>query len=320
VLGGSVCVAVVAVTAVMLCAGFGVKAVCGGPSVTSDRTPCYSDIKTLYYGDPVNAGGIPYVDHFVEYPVLTGVYMWTAGAFAHGPRSYLAVSAIGLAAAGLATAWMLALLAGRRAFLWCLAPTFALMAFLNWDLLAAAAMVAAIFAWRRGHSLWAAAWLGVGCALKVFPILLLPAFVLERWLTGKRREAGYISLVGLGVAAAANLPFAVANFSGWWRTYRFHELRSADLATIWSWGLPHFHVHTLNLVVTLTTALSFAAIIAYTLMRVRREGGSPSWPRARRWSSWCWRGRRSTRPSTRSGSCRCLCWSWCPAGSLRCIS
>jgi uncharacterized membrane protein len=267
-----VCAAVVAATAVMLCAGLGVKAVCVGPSADSEPTPCYSDIKTLYYGDRVNTGGIPYVDHFVEYPVLTGVYMWTAGALAHGPRSYLAVSAIGLIAAGLATAWMLASLAGRRAFLWCLAPTFALTAFLNWDLLAAAAMVAGIFAWRRGHSLWAAALLGVGCALKVFPILLLPALVLERWLAGRRREAGSVALVGLGVATAANLPFAVANFSGWWRTYRFHELRGADLATIWWWGPPAFDVPTLNLVVTLATALSFTAILGYTWLRVRREG------------------------------------------------
>ena len=267
------CAAVVAVTAVALCVGLGVKTLCFGPSVTSERTPCYSDIKTLYYGDHVKEGGLPYVDHFVEYPVLTGVYMWTAGAFAHGPRSYLAVSAIGLAAAGLVTAWMLAWLAGRRAFLWCLAPTFALTAFLNWDLLAVAAMVAGVFAWRRGHSLWAAAWLGIGCALKVFPILLLPPLVLERWLAGRRREASEVALVGLGVAAAANVPFAVANFSGWWQTYRFHELRSADLATIWSWGLPQFRVPTLNLVVSAATALCFTAILTYTVRRVRLEGG-----------------------------------------------
>jgi hypothetical protein len=267
-----VCVAVVALTTVMLAAGLGVKTVCGGPSVPSDRTPCYSDIKTLYYGDRVKAGGIPYVDHFVEYPVLTGVYMWTAGAFAHGPRSYLAVSAVGLTAAGLASAWMLAWLAGRRAFLWCLAPTFALTAFLNWDLLAVAAMLAAIFAWRRNHSLWAAAWLGVGCALKLFPMLLLLPLVLERWFAGRRREAGLVALVGVGVAAAANLPFALANFSGWWQTYRFHERRSADLNTIWSWGLPQFSVPALNLAVTLATAFSFIAILAHAGVRLRREG------------------------------------------------
>ena len=271
-MGGSVCVAAVALTAVMLGAGLAVKTVCVGPSVTSEPTPCYSDIKTLYAGDQVKAGGIPYVDHFVEYPVLTGVYMWTAGAFAHGPRSYLAVSAIGLAAAGLATAWMLAWLAGRRAFLWCLAPTFALTAFLNWDLLAVAAMVAAIFAWRRGHSLWAAAWLGVGCALKLFPILMLAPLVLERWFGGKRREAAQVALVGLGVAAAANIPFALANFSGWWQTYLFHERRGADRATIWAWGLPQISVPTLNLAVTLATALSLIAILAYALVRLRREG------------------------------------------------
>jgi hypothetical protein len=66
-MGGSVCVAVVAVTAVAMTAGLAVKTVCAGPSVTSEPTPCYSDIKTLYAGDQVKAGGIPYVDHFVEY-------------------------------------------------------------------------------------------------------------------------------------------------------------------------------------------------------------------------------------------------------------
>ena len=43
---------------------------------------CYSDVIPLYYTEKLNEGAVPYVDHPVEYPVLTGAFMGVAAALA----------------------------------------------------------------------------------------------------------------------------------------------------------------------------------------------------------------------------------------------
>ena len=44
---------------------------------------CYTDVLALYYAEGLNEGKVPYLDHPVEYPVLTGAFMGVLGLPVH---------------------------------------------------------------------------------------------------------------------------------------------------------------------------------------------------------------------------------------------
>lgn len=44
---------------------------------------CYTDVLALYYAEGLNEGKVPYRDHPVEYPVLTGYFMGALGLPVH---------------------------------------------------------------------------------------------------------------------------------------------------------------------------------------------------------------------------------------------
>ncbi len=47
------------------------------------RHMCYTDVLALYYAEGLSDGKVPYADHAVEYPVLTGVFMGLLGLPVH---------------------------------------------------------------------------------------------------------------------------------------------------------------------------------------------------------------------------------------------
>src|SRR5262249_26564579 len=148
---------------------------------------CYTDIQQLYPFRGIREHTFPYlhghlagdqpVGGALEYPVLTGLFIWATGLLAHDDAQFLAASALFLAPFGLVTGWLLARLTGRRAFVWAAAPALAGYAFLNWDLLVTAAFTAAVYAWWRGRPAAAAGLLGVGAALKLYPAFFLAPLV-----------------------------------------------------------------------------------------------------------------------------------------------
>jgi hypothetical protein len=140
--------AVLATTAFGILLGYLSKAPCSGPPYDQfgisanlglhkyDKL-CYSDVQQLWVGRGVREHTFPYVQGrlvpsdqpqgtlvggAVEYPIVTGVFMWFAGLFASDDADYLRVTALLLAPFGLLTAGILARLSGRRAFIWAAAP------------------------------------------------------------------------------------------------------------------------------------------------------------------------------------------------------
>ncbi|MFN2389475.1 MAG: glycosyltransferase 87 family protein [Actinomycetota bacterium] len=273
--------------ALFLLAGYLLKAQCLQPWVDFRQYErlCYNDIQPLYGLRGVAQGTFPYIggslhdgelaNGAIEYPVLTGVFMWASGLVVDDANRYLTVSALLLAPFGLLAAYHLGRMAGRRALLWAAAPALILYSFHNWDLLVVAAFCAAAYSWTRGSPGWAAAWLGVGGALKMYPLFFLAPLALERWRARDRR--GAVASVGVGAAtfAALNLSFVVRNFEGWVATYRFHESRPADFNSIWHWAAPHLSIGGLNLLTAALTAGSFALALGVGWWRARREGGYP---------------------------------------------
>lgn len=295
------------VAAAGLIGGFALKGRCLAPWAEGHqyRGLCYNDIQALYpdfrdeHGDivgrGVNARVFPYtagelrsdgalVNGAIEYPVLTGVFMWASGAAASDPNEYFLHSVLLLGPFGFLTAYLLARMTGIRALMWAAAPALVLYAFHNWDLLAVAAVAGGFYLWHKGAPRASAATFAVGAALKMFPALFVAPLALERWRDGDRKGAGEVAAVGAGTFALINLPFIVKNFSGWWATYEFHRARGPNFDSIWnltSFGpisLPRLDVGALNLVTTLGLLSFFAIALGVGWLRARKEIAYPVVP------------------------------------------
>ena len=122
---------------------------------------CYSDIQTLWIGRDIDRHVFPYVNGkltdegqpvggVVEYPVLTGVFIWASAIFAHTDADFLLFSALLLAPFGLATAWLLGRMSGWRALLWAIGPPLVMYAFHNWELPVVLCATAAFYVVHHG--------------------------------------------------------------------------------------------------------------------------------------------------------------------------
>jgi uncharacterized membrane protein len=298
-----VLLAVLATTAAGILLGYLSKAACTGPPYDvwgisahlAERKYselCYSDVQQLWVGRGVHEHLFPYlqgrllpgdpppgqlVDGAVEYPVVTGVFMWLAGLGASNDGEYLRITALLLAPFGLLTAGLLVRLAGWRAFVWAAAPALVLYSVHNWDFLATACVVGAVYAWSRGRPGFAAMLLGLGAATKIYPGFLALPLLLERLALRDYRGAARVAAGTAGVWAAINVPVLLANPEGWWATYEYQAGRVADLTTnsIWFWGLPDLDPGQVNRASAVLIAASWAVALAVGWSIARLTGQYP---------------------------------------------
>lgn len=284
----------VVVCGVMLAGAWGLKSQCLAPWDGRQYAHlCYNDIQALYSSRGVEDNIFPYVhgrlsggeltDGAIEYPVLTGLLMWAGGLLVSSPNAYLGASAALLVPFAVMSSYFLARMAGWRALMWSGAPALVFYAFHNWDLAAVAAVIGAVWAWQRGRPGWAGALLGVGGALKLYPLLFLPGLVMDAYLNRKRagdsqkrlRPELSCSLACLGVWASLNLPFVVANPDGWLATWRFHAGRVADFNSIWAWVPGGLAPEALNSTTAGLSVLTAGIALAYGWRRAGVEGSFP---------------------------------------------
>ncbi|MFJ6571395.1 glycosyltransferase family 87 protein [Streptomyces sp. NPDC091292] len=210
---------------------------------------CYSDIPHLYQGRGFADGLVPYFDRlsgdmdYLEYPVLTGVFMEVAawltpgsGSIQHQEQIYWMVNAGMLMVCAAIIAVCVARTHRRRPWdglLVALAPAFALTATINWDLLAVAMLAAAMLMWSRGRAVAFGVLLGLATAAKFYPFLLLGPLLLLCWRAGRWRDFG--RALGGAVAAwlAVNLPVMLLAPEGWAKFYTFSQERGVDFGSIW---------------------------------------------------------------------------------------
>lgn len=314
--------------------GYANKARCTGPTFDGDGRStaflerqdaevCYSDVQGLWLGREVDQHVFPYVHGSLsddetlvggslEYPVLTGLFIWVAALGAHTDAGFLLATALLLAPFGLLTAWLLARMARWRALLFTASPPLVLYAVQNWELPVVAAAVLAVWlvsCWRtplRRRAVLASVVLGAGFCLKLYPgafvvplaLLVLTGGVGGRELPEHLRAAGRRvdvrgALAVLGAAAATvvavNLPFALVGPTGWWASFRFQGLRRADLSTnsIWYWGLRPMvdrsgsssgnngYEQAVSVASPTLVLVAFAVAVALGWRRFRREGTYP---------------------------------------------
>ncbi len=228
---------------------------------------CYSDTVPLYGVEGLADGAMPYrdawfdtradgtrVERYMEYPVLTGFYQWAGARFTDGwqflagalplPSAldvvvYFDISALGLALAWLVVVWSVLRLRPDRpwdAALVALSPLVLVHAFTNFDTLAVAAATGALVALRGRRPVLAGLLIGIGGALKLYPLLLL----LPVLLVGLRRRdqdgvRTAVLVIGSGIVSwvLINLPVALAWFRGWTEFFDLNRTRPADPDSIW---------------------------------------------------------------------------------------
>ncbi|MFF5974998.1 glycosyltransferase family 87 protein [Streptomyces sp. NPDC012769] len=210
---------------------------------------CYSDIPHLFSGRGFADGLVPYFDRiggdipFLEYPVLTGLFMQVAAWLTPGgtdltgrEQAFWMVNSGLLMVCAAVLAVCVARTHRRRPWdglLVALAPAFALTATINWDLLAVAITAAALLMWSRGRPLGFGVLIGLATAAKFYPVLLLVPLFLLCWRAGKWRECGTAVLGAAGAWLVVNLPVMLLAPEGWKQFYVFSSERNVDFGSVW---------------------------------------------------------------------------------------
>ena len=150
-------------------------------------------------------------------------------------RIFTLVNAVLLAAVGLLAAGLLTLVRPRRPWdgaAFALAPILVLLFPITWDLLAAAAIAAALWGWSRQRAAVTGVAIGVGAAASPFvALLLLPALVLSVRRLGSR-AAVVLAGSAVGAWSLLMLPALLSSPQAWQTSWRgfFH---GADVGSIW---------------------------------------------------------------------------------------
>jgi uncharacterized membrane protein len=241
-----------AFTCVTLLLGYLQKAPCADGDWTGHKQythMCYSDVVPLWSDERLDVGALPYRDTSVEYPVLTGAFMWTTGELTRAVHAvdqswselidFGLLTALLLGACGLVVTAATAQSAGHRPYdaaLFALSPLLVFHAFSNWDLFAMALTSGALWAWATRRPVLAGVLIGLGTAAKLYPALLL----LPLWLLAVRTRrfggAGWATAAAVGSWLAVNVPLALAYPHGWSEFYRFSIERPAERSTVWAIG------------------------------------------------------------------------------------
>lgn len=258
---------------------------------------CYSDIPHLYLGRGFSEGLTPYFDRlpgdmqYLEYPVLTGLFMQVASWFSEvgfwlgisdgdlvqQEQLYWLVNAGMLLACTAVIAACVARTQRHRPWdglLLALAPAFALTATINWDLFAVALAAAAMLMWSRGRPLAFGILIGLATAAKLYPVFLLAPLLPLCLRTGKWREFITASLGAAGAWLVVNLPVMVFAPEGWKKFYTFSQERQIDFGSFWlvitqrtGEGIA---VETVNDTALVLVALAFVALCVLTVRAPRR--------------------------------------------------
>lgn len=253
-------------------AAFLFKARCGLPPSEADAYLrwCYTDVLPLWFAERLDVGAVPYLDHAVEYPPLTGAWMWLAALPADGPVSFLVWTSVLLVVAAGVTGALLASTVGLgRTLVFAAAPTLLVSGVVNWDLPSVALATAGLVAHRRGRDGWAGVWLGLGTAAKLWPALLLPAIVLAAAVQ-RGREAGWRAAGGaVGAWLVVNVPVMVAAPAAWSRFLTLNRDRAADWDSLWrivgGWVGVDLGVPTVNALGALVTLAGCATLLVLAL-------------------------------------------------------
>ena len=238
----------------------------------------YSDLVTLYGVHHLANHALPYVHVAIEYPVLTGFYMWSA-AWIPGIQGYFLVSCLGLLACALGSFHLLYQLSPRYARIFAFSPLLLVYSLLNWDMLAILLMLGGWVLFRKKSYAWAGVLLSLGVCAKFFPIMALVYCVVALAGDGTadgRRHAVRMTTYAVVTALVVNVPFAIARFGVWSDFFRFNAKRRGGDGIFYALHLDR------SWSTTAVDALSAAVVLVVMIIVGRQvlKGASPAFAAA----------------------------------------
>jgi uncharacterized membrane protein len=228
---------------------------------------CYSDLPTLFGERGMVDNKWPYASdtNAVEYPVLTGLIMYTTSFVAHSPISYFNFNSLLLALLFVWVAILIRRIQPEYAYLIAVAPAMVASLYINWDLWAIATMMLAIYWFDRKAYLYSSIALAVSISTKFLPIFLLLPILFIFWRSNQIRELVKYCFTTIVIWLAINLPFALTTPTGWWRFYKLNMEREADWGSLWlafgQLGLGIANLNYLVLLLLLIGLTSFAIFL-----------------------------------------------------------
>jgi uncharacterized membrane protein len=210
---------------------------------------CYTDVLALYYAEGLNEGKVPYRDHPVEYPVVTGYFMGALGLPVHelGERYpginqgkwFYNANALVLSALAVATAAVMLALRRRRPWdvaIFALSPVLFITTTINWDFIAIAFAAFGLYAWAKRRPALAGVLLGLGAAAKLWPIFVLGPMLLLALRARRVRPALTAFACAVVAWVAANAPIFWLYRTSWNRFFDLNTERPVDWGTTWYIG------------------------------------------------------------------------------------
>lgn len=241
---------------------------------------------------------------YLEYPVITGYFMWGVSALTSAylsfassthivpvPLDVAAYFTIGAILLGLLYLWVVACtakIARRRIWdtaIMCLSPLLIVHAFTNWDLIAVGLTGGAMLAWARKRPVLAGILLGLGTAAKLYPVFLFGPLLVLCLRSGKV-GAWTKSLVSAAVIwVAVNLPIYLLYPHAWAEFYTMNSARGPEwdswyyLYTVLSgtdpWAAANGQSPTLLNMLSLVLFVVACAAIAWFALSARRRPRFP---------------------------------------------
>jgi uncharacterized membrane protein len=258
---------------------------------------CYSDLPYLYVGRGFAELDWPYSDalhvrdryEVMEYPVGIAYYAYGAAQVTHllsgspdlDPRGALSqgqlyadrhvlresltfttVNVVGFGVCALLAAWFLTGVNRRRpwdAALFAVSPVFVLEGLINWDFLAVACVAGALYAHSRDRPGWVGFAIGLGTALKLYPLFLLGGLLVVWGRERRWRDLAVALTSGLATWVVVNAPAYLSGPHEWRVFWTFNSHRGADLGSVWLVAQQMFNTTTTAHTINVVSWLFFAA-------------------------------------------------------------
>ncbi len=184
----------------------------------------------LFLAERMLEGKIPYHDFPSEYPPLALLSFLLPGLVSHNTAGYSWVFAAELMICDLLIMLMLADLSSffkisvRRTLAVYTLLILATGAILvcRYDLLPAMFVMAALWAFIKGKNKLAWAAVGLGFAAKLYPVIILPLFIVYQFRNRQYRRIVEGGVVFLAVLIVFSLPWVIIDAPGYWESWTYH--------------------------------------------------------------------------------------------------
>lgn len=183
---------------------------------------------------------IPYIDSYVEYPVVIGMFIWIMGSLTKNSRDYFLLTSVVLSFLSIASFYISEKLVidqkkrNKLFIFWLLSPTFILFSVYNWDVLAVFFLLFSLYLFSKNKDMSASVFLTLGVWTKLFPIFLLPAIIFKRYTEKNYKSMVTIVVIFILISVVLNVPFAAKFMKGWAAFFTFSQARGPNIDSIWA--------------------------------------------------------------------------------------